>query len=253
MPDPGDWCAAKMSGPSIDLEERNPIGGLDRFVTSAGLAIIAVFPSLAMAFFTPWKLVKMLEPDDPDGREGLLLSPGTYFALSLTVTLILAASLANQDILEFNNSVIGPNLAVKVAEAANDGNIWKIISIIAPIYFLAIAIGFAGSSLKRWAGDWWTLRVSLRAAFYQMATVVSWIILSSAIIEKIRTSTGNHEIAMSLYSLNSIPIFGLTIWFYFWIFKSNNDLSSIKSGILGATMLGFLALIILCTGVILRM
>jgi len=208
-----------MASPIIDMEHRDIVGGLDRMVTDFAMAMIAVFPTLATLVATPWKLVPILKSEKREGRSGFLLYPGVFFILSLTIILLIAAFATTSDTLASNSGRIGPQLAVEVANAASEGQIWKSLSNIAPLYVLAVAIGMLGSLLKRWAGDWWTILVSLRAGFYLVSAVVSWIILSSVIIDRVKVATNNPELGMLLYNFNTIPIFALWVWIYFWMFK----------------------------------
>jgi len=65
-----------MSGPNVDLEKPNAIGGIDRLVTNFALSVIAVFPTFWTCIAMPWRLRPLLEKDEPDGRMGMLLAPG---------------------------------------------------------------------------------------------------------------------------------------------------------------------------------
>ncbi|MEM7005858.1 MAG: hypothetical protein AAF498_08245 [Pseudomonadota bacterium] len=226
-----------MSGPDIDLEKSNAIGGLDRLVTNFALSVIAVLPTFGAALFTPWHLAPLLERDDPDGRDGLLLSPGAFLPLSLLVALIVASMLIPSDALEFDRSFIGPGLAVSVSAAISDGDIWKTVSLIMPIYAVTILLGLLGMVLKRWAGDWWTLRTSLRASFYVTATMTCWIILYSTSINILRAAIENDRLVSTIYSLNSVPVLAICFWVYFWMFRAGGSHSLIRSGILTLAMM----------------
>lgn len=234
-----------MSGLDVDMEEKNAVGGIDRLVTNVALAAVAVFPTLMTAVATPWKLVPQLGSDEPDGKRGILLSPGAFLALGTTVVLLCAAAIATSETVASNTGAIGPGLALAVANAASEGNVPKTISLIAPIYILAISIGVLAQLLRRCVGAWWTLRISMRAAFYQIGVTVCWIILSSAAIDAIRVSTGSNEIGSLLYSLNSLPIFGLSAWMYFWFFRRGGEMQYWRALTLSAAMLvitlGFVA------------
>ncbi|GLQ20775.1 hypothetical protein ACFFUB_01810 [Algimonas porphyrae] len=224
-----------MSGPNIDLEERNPLGGLDRLVTGAGLAIIAVFPTLFVAIFQPWKLAPLLIADDPDGRQGMILSPGAYFVLSLAVILVFVGSLVTPEIVQSNGGAIGPKLAVDVAAAAAEGDIWKTLSRIAPVFVAAVLFGILGRALTRFAGEWWDIRVSLRASFYAIATAICWIILSSLIIDAAGVAMEGWN-KQTLYDLNTIPILSLPMWVYFWCFRMGGSMSTFRALGLTAAM-----------------
>jgi len=239
--------ADPMSGPQIDLEDKNAIGGLDRIVTHISLAIVATFPTFVACIFTPWRLIPQLTIEEPDGRQGYLLSPGAYFPIGLTIMLLIASALTNEDTLASNGGTIGPRMAVDVAEAASAGNLWKTLSIIAPLYFIAILAGVAGKALTRWAGPWWTLKTSMRAAFYQMTTSISWIILSSAVIDLIGVSTDIPGLWHLLYQVNTIPIFGIALWMYFWFFKRGGNQSTLRAILLSCAIIGMIGAMVVAT------
>lgn len=220
----------------MDLEDKNAIGGLDRLVTNVALAVIAVFPTLGAALVMPWKLTPLLSSDEPDGRKSMLLSPGAFLPLSLTVILLFAAAITTSETVASNGGAIGPRLAVDVAQAAGEGDLWRTVSLIAPIYILAIVIALLSQLLRRWIGSWWTLRTALRGAFYQVAVTVCWIIVSSAMIDAYRVATNNQEIGRLLYDLNSIPIFGLSLWLFFWFFQHEDRASKLKAAMLAFAM-----------------
>ncbi|MEC7289898.1 MAG: hypothetical protein VXW22_07415 [Pseudomonadota bacterium] len=220
----------------MDLEDKNAIGGLDRLITNVALAVIAVFPTLGAAFVMPWKLAPLLSSDEPDGRKSMLLSPGAFLPLSLTVILLFAATVSTSETVASNGGAIGPGLAVDVAQAASEGDLWRTVSLIAPIYILAIVIAVLSQLLRRWIGSWWTLRTALRAAFYQVAVTVCWIIVSSSIIDAYRVATNNHEVGRLLYDLNSIPIFGISLWLFFWFFQSDEKTAKLTAMVLAFAM-----------------
>jgi hypothetical protein len=240
-----------MSNDEIHLEDKNAVGGLDRLVTNVSLAIVAAFPTFAICIVKPWKLVPQLTADEPDGRQGYLLSPGAYFPIGLTIMLLIASALTNEETLAGNGGVVGPRMAVDIAEAAAAGNVWKTVSILAPLYFIAIIAGVVGKGLTRWVGPWWTLRTSMRAAFYQMTTSISWIILSSAAIDLIGAWTDIPGLWRILYTLNTIPIFGIALWMYFWFFKRGGNHSTLRASVLAVAMLIFIIAFVSGTNVIL--
>lgn len=49
-----------MSGPDIDTNEKNAIGGIDRFVLNIALTALSVFPTLYSLVVTPWRLAPLL-------------------------------------------------------------------------------------------------------------------------------------------------------------------------------------------------
>ncbi len=229
-----------MSGPSLDLEKPNAISGLDRLVTNFAMSAIAVIPTFFTCIVMPWRLTNLLDGDDPDGRVGMLLAPGAFFPLSLMVSFIFAAVLATPETISNNGAFIGPDLAVSVQSAAADGDIWKIVATIMPIYGVAVLFGLLGMVLKPWAGQDWTLRVSLRAAFYVMATLVSWLVLTTAVVDLVRLSTGSNEIASLMYKIVIVPTCGTVIWMYFWFFHKGGTVSRIRSGVLSVAMIGLI-------------
>ena len=232
-----------MSEPDIDFENPNAIGGLDRLVTNVALSAIAVFPTLGALLVTPWRVAPLIDKDIAVGRSGLLLSPGAFFPLSLIVALLAAAVVTTPETLESNGAFLGPGLAMAVTDAAANGEIWRIIAIVLPIFGFAIGFGVAGRLLTPLAGPGWTLRTSLRAAFYATAAVIAWIIISSAAIDLFRVKTGEVQLSFLLYSLNSIPIFGLAVWIYFWFFRARPGNSMIKSGLLSVLMFVMIAIL----------
>ena len=227
-----------MSGPSVDLEKPNAVGGLDRLVTTFALSVIAVIPTFWACIVTPWRLRALVDRDEPDGRIGMLLAPGAFFPLSIMVTLIVAGLLATPETLSDNGAFIGPGLAVSVQSAASEGNVWKIIATVMPLYGIAILFGLSGMLLKPWTHQDWTLRVSLRAAFYVTGALIAWLILVTAFIDLVWLSTGKDEIKPFLYSIFSIPTLGWILWMYFWFFRDNGSVSWFRSAALSVGMIG---------------
>jgi hypothetical protein len=238
-----------MIEPEINPEERNVVGGIDRLVTNFALAILAVVPTLGTLMFMPWKLAPQLNHHQGDGRDGMLLAPGVFIALSLTITLLFSAVLATPDTLAENPSFIGPGLAMQVAEAAEQGNLWKTASTIAPIYFFAVLTGAIGALLQRWAGPSWNLSASLRAGFYVVATAVCWIVLSSAVIDWIRVSSGPSSLVLRLYDYNSVPILILPVWVYAGLFRGLGH-TLLRSGLLAAAMFAMMLIIFIVVGLL---
>ena len=225
-----------MSGPSIDLEERNPLGGLDRLATGVGLAILAVFPTLFSTLFLPWKLGPLLVADDPEGRRGMILAPGAYLILSLGVILIIVGSLVSPEYAQYDGGMIGPRLAADVSSAAKDGDVWLTLSRIAPIFIISIGFGAIGRLLTRWAGDWWDLRVSLRASFYALSTAICWIVLSSLAMDMVRRIQAKSELSATPPAILPLLVIGSVYWIYFWCFRSGGSPSIARSAALTAAM-----------------
>jgi len=242
-----------MSGPGLDLEKPNAIGGLDRLVTNFALSAIAVFPTFATCIVMPSRLRPLIDQDVPDGRQGMLLAPGAFFPFALMVSFIAAAILATPETLDYNGAYIGPGLATAVQSAASEGDIWKLIATVMPIYGTAVIIGILGIVLKPWAGQGWTLRASLRAAFYIFGVLVSWLILTTAVIDLIRLSTSDNEIASMLYKILIIPTSGVFIWMYYGIFRNSGAVSKVRSSALAMAMIGLILVLIVGIDLLIRL
>lgn len=234
-----------MTGPSLDLEKPNLIGGLDRLVTNFAISAIAVFPTFITCIAKPWRMRPLLDWDDPEGRMGMLLAPGAFFPLALMVSFIIAALLATPETINTNGSYIGPDLAVAVQSAASEGDVWKIIATIMPIYGMAVFLGLLATALKPWAGEYWTLRVSLRASLYITGVLTSWMILVTAVADLIQLSTGSYKFASLLYKIVIFPTLGTIFWMYFWFFRNNGSVSKLRSGALSLAMAGLIFAVIL--------
>lgn len=247
-----------MSGPEIDLEKPNFLGGLDRLATNFALAMIAVVPTFLTAIVRPDRLRTLIDHDEPDGRKGVLLSPGAYFLLALLLSFIIAAMLSTPETLSYNGSYIGPDLAVAVQSAAAEGNIWKLIGTIMPIYGAAVVLGILGTMVApiiRWLSARqtdWSLRVSVRAAFYVMGTLVSWIMLTTAIIDLIRVQGGITNLTR-VYSFVIIPALGSVIWMYVGFFRGSGSLSWKQSIGLALAMVVLIILLMTSLDVLIRM
>ena len=238
-----------MTEPSLDLEKPNAVGALDRITTNVAVSLIAVVPTFFTCMILPWRLTALLKRDDPEGRSGMLLSPGAFFPLSLLVSFLIGALLTTPEIAQNDGSFLGPNLALSIQSAVADGDVWKTIGTVMPIYVFAVIVGSLGLILKPWAHGDWTLRVSLRAVFYITGTFVSWVILTTAAIGVVRESIGDAELARRLNNLFPIPTLGLIFWMFFWFFRDDGALSLFRSALLSIAIIGLtlLALIGLAT------
>jgi hypothetical protein len=242
-----------MPGPNLELDKPNIIGGLDKLVTNFAIAAIAVIPTFLTCIVKPWKLAPMLARDEPDGRSGMLLAPGAYFPLALLVSFLAAAMLATPEIIEYNGAFIGPDLAVSVQTAAAEGDVWKIIATIMPLYGTAVIYGLLAIIVKPFAGDIWTLRVSLRAAFYIFATLVSWMVLVTAIVDILRFSTANLDIGSKIYPVLIVPTAAFIPWTYFWYFRQISSHSVVRCLFLALSMLGLIMVIMGLTDLLIRL
>ena len=242
-----------MSGPSIDLEKPNILGGLDKLATHFGMAFIAVFPTYFTCIIRPWRLWPLIDKEEPDGRKGVLLSPGPFFFFALLVSFIIAAILATPETLDYNGAYIGPDLAVAVQNAASEGNIWQLIGTIMPIYVAAIMLGLISLCLRPWVGPGWTLRVSLRAAFYVMGTLISWLLLVTAVADLARLHSGNNAMPSIIYKRVLIPTIFALIWIYAGFLSGSGTVSRRKSFALAFAMFGLLIALIVGIDLIVRL
>ncbi|MEM6537135.1 MAG: hypothetical protein AAF668_05330 [Pseudomonadota bacterium] len=157
--------------------------------------------------------------------------------------LLVSAAITTPETEASNTGAIGPSLALSVANAASSGEVAKTVSLIAPIYVVAILIGMLGQGLRTLVGPWWSIRTSLRAGFYQVGTTVCWIILTSAGIDSYRLALDDPEIGRLLYSINSVPIILITPWVYFWFFRSGAKKSVVVSLVLSVLMTAISAVV----------
>lgn len=242
-----------MSGPSIDLEKPNILGGLDKLATHLGMAIVAVFPTFFTCITRPWRLWPLIEKEEPEGRKGILLSPGVFFFFALLVSFIVAAMLATPETLNYNGSYIGPDLAVAVQKAASEGDIWKLIGTIMPIYGSAIILGLLSFILRPLIGPGWTLKVSLRAALYVMGALISWLLLVTTIADLARLRFENNGIPANIYRGVLIPTVIAILWVYAGFIQGSGITSRRKSFVLALALLGLLIALIVGIDLIIRM
>ena len=214
--------------PEIVNDEKNIVGALDKFVENMALAILSAFSTFFILIATPWRASIMLQEPHPGGRKGALLGAGVFFALSTVLVMVVAGLSATPEIVASNSGFIGPAYAQRVAQAAAEGEIWRVVSAIGPIYVFAIFFGLCGSLLRRVAGPGWSLNISLRASLYQVGSWVVWTIATSAIIDPIGLAYGR-SVSSDLYTVNAVPVFMLPIWQYFWFFRTVNGLSITRS------------------------
>lgn len=226
-----------MSGPDLDLEKPNVIGGLDKLVTYFAISAIAVVPTFFSCVVMPWRLTRLIGREVPEGREGLSLAPGAYFPLALMVAFITAAILSTPETLSRDNSYIGPGLAVSVQTAAAAGDVWKLVATIMPLYGSAVFLGLLGLILKPLAGPDWSLRSSIRAAFYVMGTLLAWLILVTGVVDLIGVLTENPRLGISVFPILLVPTTLVILWMNFWFVYRNGAISRVRAG--GLSLLWF--------------
>ena len=208
-----------MDDPSLDFEKPNAVGALDRITTNVALSLIAVVPTFLTCVVAPWRLSGLLKGDAPEGRDGMRLSPGAFFPLCLLFSMIIGAQLTTPEIARNNGAFLGPNLALSIQSAIADGDLWRTVSIVMPVYAFAVLTGMLGVAVKSWAHKDWTLRVSIRAAFYVFGVIVSWIILSTAVIDIVRASTQSAQAVDTLMTLVPVPV----LWVVFWMYTTSSS------------------------------
>lgn len=237
-----------MVDPNIDLEKPHAVGALDRLTTNVAISLVAVVPTLFVCAIQPWRLSELIQQDHPEGRSGMLLSPGAFSPLSMLLSLMAGALLTTPEIANNNGAFLGPGLALTIQAAVSEGDIWKAVAIILPIYGFAVVVGSLGLVLKPWIGSDWSIRTILRAVFYVTGALVSWVILTTAAIDLIRVSSGNIDLVNSLYMLIPLPTFGLIFWMYFWFFRKGGALSLVRSGVLSMMMILLMVLSVIGLG-----
>ena len=237
-----------MSEPSIDLDKPNAMGTLDRLTTNVAISIIAVVPTLLTCIAMPWRLSKLLKRDDPEGRSGMLLSPGAFFPLSLLVSMITGALLTTPEMASTNGSFLGPNLALSIQSSVSEGDIWRTIGIVMPIYACVVLVGALGVLLKPWAHEDWDLRVSLRAIFYVSGAFIAWVMLATAVLDIVRVSTQNAQLLSTLIMVLPIPTLWIVLSMYFWFFRYDGKLSFVRSGLLSVAMFVLMLLSVVTLG-----
>ncbi|MCI5045421.1 MAG: hypothetical protein MRY72_12045 [Aquisalinus sp.] len=237
-----------MPEPSLELDKPNAVGALDRLTTNVAMSLVCVVPTFFMCLVKPWRLSALIRMDDPSGRSGMLLAPGAYFPLAMLVSLMAGALLTTPEIANNSGAFLGPALALSIQSALAEGDVWKTIAIVMPIFGFAVLAGSLGLVLKKWAHQDWTLRTSLRAVFYVTATLVSWIILSTAALDLIRISSGNADLVNTLISLIPLPTLGLVFWMYLWFFRNGGALSLVRSGILSLAMIAIKIVSVIALG-----
>lgn len=236
-----------MSGPDIDTNEKNAVGGLDKFVLNVALVALSVFPTLFVLIATPWRMAPLLLTQEPDGRRGMLLGPGVFFVASITVVMLAAGLFATPETIESNSGLIGPAYSKNVSTAVAAGDAWRVAALIGPIYALAVIFGAFASTFRRFIGPSWTIVASLRASFYQMAASISWILVSSTIIDATGVAIGS-QLSQQLYAVNAAAILALPIWQYFWFFKRTGDLSATRALGLAVLMIVVIGSVIFVIG-----
>ena len=242
-----------MSGPDIDLEKPNLLGGLDKIATHFGIAILAVFPTFFTCLIRPARLRPLIDRIEPDGRKGLLLSPGAFFFIALFVAFIIGALMSTPETIEYNGAYIGPDLAVQVQAAAAEGNIWKLIGTILPLYVGAVVLGLLGTLLKPFADPDWSLQASIRAAFYVMGVLISWAVLVTAVVDRLQVKAGSDKDMSFLYVFALVALITAFLWMYIGFFRHEGTVSWRRSGLLALAMFAIVGGMVFGLNIFLRL
>ena len=242
-----------MSGPDIDLEKPNLLGGLDKIATHFGIAILAVFPTFFTCLIRPARLRPLIDRIEPDGRKGLLLSPGAFFFIALFVAFIIGALMSTPETIEYNGAYIGPDLAVQVQAAAAEGNIWKLIGTILPLYVGAVVLGLLGTLLKPFADPDWSLQASIRAAFYVMGVLISWAVLVTAVVDRLQVKAGSDKDMSFLYVFALVALITAFLWMHIGFFRNGGTVSWRRSGLLALAMFAIVGGMVFGLNIFLRL
>lgn len=236
-----------MQGDNTDITDKDFYGAIDRFVTNTALAGLALIPCVFFVFATPWRLAKMVGSEHGSGRDGMILAPGLFFLLSnlLSILVISLLTIRSESLSESSNSGdIGLNLGASegvrigsvdptvIMAAWQSGEYNAIVTTILPLFGLCV-ISFASSAwLKRFIGDWWTVRAAVRTGFYIFGALLGF----SAFVVVVLFRAGLPEGQVgAVSSILSVCLVLSTPWVYYWIFKKGAGASHVKA--LGASIL----------------
>ena len=242
-----------MPSSDFDLQKPNILGGLDKLATHFGIAILAVFPTFLTCLIRPARLRPLIDRIEPEGRKGLLLSPGAFFFIALFVAFIIGALMSTPETLEYNGAYIGPDLAVQVQAAAAEGNIWKLIGTILPLYVAAIVLGLLGTLLKPFADPDWSLQASIRAAFYVMGVLISWAVLVTAVVDRLQVKVGSDKDMSFLYVFALVALITAFLWMYIGFFRHGGTVSWRRSGLLALAMFAIVGGMVFGLNIFLRL
>jgi len=226
----------------VDIEEKNLIGGLDRVVIIAGVAIMALIPTLFYLIFSPKKLGPLLSGDvEPDGRRGMLLGPGAFFFFTIILTMLVlnfttpsvsAESITAQtDLSDSAAYQAGSSLGRKVANIQSgiydnivDGNIWSAIIFAIPIYLFAVYLGILGRLIFKPVSDKWTHKDAMGAGLYVWST---WILIFIGGADIVSLTSHIEDIMLQGFIILGLICFSVLVipWQYFWFvtYKTQAD------------------------------
>ena len=114
-------------------------------------------------------------------------------------------------------------------------------------------VGAVSLCLRPWVGPDWTLRVSLRAAFYVMGTLISWLLLVTAVADLARLHSGNNAMPSIIYKGVLIPTIFALIWIYAGFLSGSGTVSRRKSFALAVAIFGLLIALMVGIDLIIRL
>mgnify|MGYP006267114381 CR=1 FL=1 len=136
---------------------RNTLGVIDGAITWVAVAAVALVPTTLAVLFWPRLLAPMVGAVEIEGRRGVLLAPGTFFAFGIVAAATLAATLAPEGKGYF--VAVGSD----VGAAARQGQLWRIATLILPIFLGAVCVGLlAHMAIRILRVPDWSLTASLR-------------------------------------------------------------------------------------------
>jgi len=86
-----------------------------------------------------------------------------------------------------------------------------------------------------------------------MGALVSWLMLTTAVIDLVRLRTGSNDIASSLYAMLVIPTACTILWIYYNFFRNNGAVSKVRSIVLSAAMFGLVAVFMVGIDLLVRL
>ncbi|MEO9969316.1 MAG: hypothetical protein ABJG15_05725 [Hyphomonadaceae bacterium] len=251
----------------IEAENKDIVGGVDRLMISAGLAILAVLPTLFIVTFMPWRAAQLLAADRPNGRDSYILGPGIFFVAAIVSTFILTSTIPDREqpiepaaveVVKDAQELERPRSAfragfeagsrlktddeedeslaigARILEGFTSGNIWQAAASIAPFFLWACLIAGTSASwgaILRMPG--WTLRAAMGGALYFATTFTVISALALNVLSYLfpdRSHIG--AVPLLLIALFMVlPLFALP-WQTFWFVKKHTGESAHKSGLL---------------------
>ncbi len=215
---------------NVDMTEQNIIGAIDRFVTNAALAGLAIVPSLLIVVCMPRRLLPMITGDHSTGRNGMLLAPGVFFPLLALASILIVASIipdapAPVDVAASSSPAAGQGgqvglsvgQAARIAEVWRTGNFNQVLLLVLPMFCYSVLTSVATSWLRVLVGSWWTIRVAVRTGFYLFGATLG---ISSIVVIAMLSTDRYVELRLLISNLMSLVIAVWMVWWFFWIFKT---------------------------------